>query len=215
MKTKVCKVAVFDCKTGKMRIEEREMPVYEPPKLQPSQIETVLYHLCKLMDPPDNVLDEFVKHYESTFGKTYKPPVKFVTDSELSQKLGDLTQLSSEVSIVPVKGSKTGQLSTGYANTLSFSMLSIPAGILSVDISANLQMPVPKGKACGCEIMLSGNTIANIRVVNTAKTFKISGKFAVIKDSALTFKFIEPPRDWVNWTVKYDVSVSCKVLTVG
>ena len=76
MKTVKSKVCVYDCRTGKMRIEEREMPVYEPTPPQPSPIETVLYHICKLIDPKDDVLDEFVKYYENTFDKTFDTNLK-------------------------------------------------------------------------------------------------------------------------------------------
>ena len=236
MKTKKCKVAVYDCKKHKVEILEKELPVFEPPKPTPSPLETALYHLCKLIDPPnDRVLDEFVKMYESTYGETYKPTVKFVTESELNklnnklnslsnlsseiselnQKLNSLAEISSEVSMVPISGSKSGQLSTSSANTLSFSMLNIPAGIMSANINANLQMTSPKGKTCGCEIILSGSIIKNTRIGNTAKTIKISSKFAAIRDCSLIFKFTAPPPYWDNWNIKYNVSVEGKVLTVG
>ena len=71
MTTKKCKVAVFDCKTGKMRIEEREMPVYDPPKLQPSPLETVLYHVCKMLEN-NNMEDDVIKEYITQYENKYK-----------------------------------------------------------------------------------------------------------------------------------------------
>ena len=71
MKTKVCKVAVFDCKEKKMRIEEREMPVYDPPKPQPSPVETALYHVCKMLES-NNMADDVIKEYITQYENTYK-----------------------------------------------------------------------------------------------------------------------------------------------
>ncbi len=77
MTTKKCKVAVYDCRTGKMRIEEREMPVYEPTPPQPSPIETVLYHVCKWIENEASApviklthkpIYEFITYYENTYG---------------------------------------------------------------------------------------------------------------------------------------------------
>ena len=72
MKTKKCKVAVYDCKKHKLIIEEREIPAYEPTPPQPSPIETALYNICSLLknkNITNEVIDEFLKFYENTYGK--------------------------------------------------------------------------------------------------------------------------------------------------
>ena len=72
MKTVKTKVCVYDCKTGKLRIEEQEMPVYEPTPPQPSPIETVIYNISSLLknkNITNKVIDEFLKFYENTYGE--------------------------------------------------------------------------------------------------------------------------------------------------
>ena len=68
----MCKVAVYDCKTGKVRVEERKMPVYEPTPPQPSPLETVIYNICTLIKSKNitnEIIDEFLKFYENTYRK--------------------------------------------------------------------------------------------------------------------------------------------------
>ena len=54
-----------------MRIEEREMPVYEQLQIQPSPVETALYHVCKLLEKnnmSDDIIKQFITHYEKMYG---------------------------------------------------------------------------------------------------------------------------------------------------
>ena len=72
MKTVKSKVCVYDCKNHKMEIVEKELPVFEPTPPQPSPIETVLYNICSLLknkNITNEVIDEFLKFYENTYGK--------------------------------------------------------------------------------------------------------------------------------------------------
>ena len=73
MKTVKAYKIIFDCKTKTEKIEEVEITLPENiPKLplQPSPIETVLYHVCKMLESnkmSDNVIKEYITQYENTY----------------------------------------------------------------------------------------------------------------------------------------------------
>ena len=71
MKTIKSKVAVYNCKTGKVEVVEEEVSVFDPPKPQPSPVETALYHVCKMLKN-NNMADDVIKEYITQYENTYK-----------------------------------------------------------------------------------------------------------------------------------------------
>lgn len=100
MKTVKSKVIVYNCKTGKTEVVEKELPVFDPPKPQPSPLETVLYHVCKMLGSDDKVLKEFVTQYENTFGSS---TVKSLfTINEISESYSESIKVDSSGNSTPV-----------------------------------------------------------------------------------------------------------------
>ena len=67
IKAKGC---IYNCKTGKTKVIEKELPIYDPPKPQPSPLESVLYHVCKMLENnkmSNDVIKEYITQYENSY----------------------------------------------------------------------------------------------------------------------------------------------------
>lgn len=155
MKTQKCKVAVFDCKTKKMKIEEREMPVYDPPKPTPSPLETVLYHLCKVLNVDDDAVNEFVKHYENTFGVKYTPSESLIV--EKTQKVTYKEQIDWNGGQIVKK-------------------INVPVGIVKITLSGTISPAIipggtapPQSKVAVLDIKVGDDTFSYSSPVGSSK----------------------------------------------
>ena len=213
---------IFDCKTKKEKIEEIEIEIpdnIQPIQPQPTLLETALYHLCKLIDPQnDSVLDEYAKWFENEFGITYKPTVKFVTESELNEisqrissiEISKLTKISQRISSIEIskltKVSKSKKIwnTKDYTRTYYINIYSDVYGVASLDADISFKgLYSPSGSYKGASLSIYSNSDILTLSANTS----FNGKVFAIVDEYIKAKITVPAGESVGATINISGSV--------